>query len=283
MKKVLFHKMSGAGNDFVLIDKKINPGFSLNVDQIVKICDRRFGIGADGILTIGENPNYDFTMEYFNADGSSGSLCGNGARCALKYSSDHGWFDKSFAVFECNNEKYKGEIIKDDQIKFYLNEPAKLELDLQISTYNQIIQGSFVDNGSPHFVIEAIDILKNSNDSQSYFEDLNEIPVIEMGREIRNNEKFRGGTNVNFISLQKDMVSIRTYERGVEDETLACGTGSVASALIVHLKHKTKPPIHLLTRSTDILIVDFEFHNNKFSNISLTGPANTIFTGQINL
>lgn len=283
MRNVTFKKFSGAGNDFILIDKKSFPDFNLTSSDIQKICDRRRGIGADGILIIDELPEFDFSMRYFNADGTLGTLCGNGARCAIKYASLSGRME-NVTFFECNNEKYKGEIISENEVKFYFNNPTKIKKNFKIKVWNQLINASFADTGSPHVVILINDVLMNPKDLKSKYIDLNRFPVTELGKEIRYHQDFKpAGVNVNFISLAEDRINIRTYERGVEAETFACGTGSVASAIIASLNYDIKPPIRLLTFGGDILTVDFKKDSGGISGVSLTGPAEFVFSGEINL
>jgi len=282
MKNFSFVKMSGAGNDFIMFDRKNNPGLTLNSSLIKKLCDRRNGIGADGIITISDNGKHDFVMEYFNADGSTGSLCGNGSRCAIKFAHLTGRTKDKSVSFLSNNKVYNGKIINEEKIKFYLNEPEDLKLNFNISAFGQSIKINFINTGSPHVVIDIKNILKKPEEFHSGFTDLNEVPVIEIGSEIRYLSEFAPeGTNVNFIMIDKGKVAIRTYERGVENETYSCGTGSAASAIIASLKYGIKPPVTLLTRGGEELIVDFERRENKIENLSLTGPAKVVFTGEI--
>ena len=284
MEKISFSKMSGAGNDFILIDKNVNPLIVLSQDLIKKLCDRHFGIGADGIITISNSRNFDFDMEYFNADGSTGSLCGNGARCAIKFADQSGRIKQKQTRFLSNNVAYSGEVLTKNEIKFYFNPPKDLKDNLRITLKDQIINAYFADTGSPHVVIKIEDVLKNKNNPKSYYTDLNDFPVFEIGREIRYHSDFMpAGTNVNFIKLLDNKIYIRTYERGVENETLACGTGSTAAALIGNLIFHLNPPISLITFGGDKLEVNFKVHNQKVEDLSLTGPAEIIYNGEISL
>ncbi len=284
MEKISFVKMSGAGNDFVVIDKNINPAFIPSKVFVKKVCDRRNGIGADGLITIADSGDVDFNMEYFNADGSTGSLCGNGARCAIKFADLTKRIEKRDTKFISNNVLYSGEVLNDGKIKFYFNDPQKLKLELKIKCAGQILNASFVDTGSPHIVIHIKDILKNSEDKNSSYNSISEVPVFKIGREIRYLSEFApGGTNVNFINIAEGKVYIRTYERGVEDETLACGTGSAAAALISYFIYKQTPPVTLATWGGDELIADFSAEENVIKNLSLTGPAKITFTGEFSL
>ncbi|HSD64785.1 MAG TPA: diaminopimelate epimerase [Ignavibacteriaceae bacterium] len=275
MQKISFTKMSGAGNDFIIFDKSIYPDLVLIDDVISKLCDRHKGIGADGIITISGSEEHDFVMEYYNADGSTGSLCGNGARCAISFASEK--FSLEGKVrFISNGAEYSGEILKDGRVRFYFNEPKNYRENLKINTAGQMLNVDYINTGSPHVIVRINEI---SRDDQ--FTDIKEIPVVTLGREIRNLPEFEpGGTNVNFIDIEDGNLYIRTYERGVEDETLSCGTGSAASAVSAFFKNEVKPPVKLITAGGDILIVNFKFEDQKIKELSLTGPVLISFTGE---
>jgi diaminopimelate epimerase len=278
MENISFVKMSGAGNDFILFDKKNYPALKLNADVIQKLCDRRNGIGADGVITISDNGKYDFVMEYFNADGSTGSLCGNGSRCAIKFAKITGRLKREDVNFISNGKVYKGKLINDEKIKFFFNDIEDLKLDICIDAYNQKLKASYLNTGSPHVVINIEDITNEGTVIKS----IDDVPVFEIGKEIRYLKEFSpGGTNVNFIMIRDNKVYIRTYERGVENETLACGTGAAASAVIASLKYGISSPVDLVTKGRDELIVDFVLHQNKIKELALTGPAKITFTGEI--
>jgi len=284
VKKILFTKMNGAGNDFVVIDKNKNKGISLKQNQISSLCNRRKGIGADGIIFISNSKDSDFLMEYFNADGSSGSLCGNGARCAIKYAGDSNRLKNGKAHFQANNEIFTGEVFNSGLVRFDLKSPNKVKLNFRIKASSQLIKSHYADTGSPHVVIEIEDVLAQPKDLNSRYRNIENFPVFEIGKEIRYNKDFSpNGTNVNFIQIKNDVISIRTYERGVENETLACGTGSVATAIIANAYKNMKPPIKLKTWGGDVLIVDFQRLGDKFDKVSLTGPAKTVFSGEFDL
>ncbi len=284
MKKSSFVKMTGAGNDFILFDKKVNPDLYLSSEKIKKICDRRYGIGADGVLEIDDSGSSDFLLSYYNSDGSRGSLCGNGARCAIKYASLSGRINNEVSNFTIGNLNYSGMVINEELIKFYMKNPQEVRLNLKIEVMGQLIEASFLDTGSPHAVLNAEHFLKNQNRVSEGFYDIFSFPVFETGKEIRYKQEFAPeGTNVNFFEIIEDQVYIRTYERGVEDETLACGTGAAATAICCHLIYNLTPPISLKTRGGDILIVDFEVRGDEIDNLTLTGPAEVIFNGEIQL
>lgn len=280
MEKVFFTKMSGAGNDFIVIDSSKYPGNLLNPGIITKLCDRRNGIGADGIITIHDLENYDFKMDYYNSDGSTKTLCANGARCAIRYAQASNRLKNGKATFVVNEDIYSGEIISNEIVKFNLNTPKNVSGNLNIESAGQSLKYYYADTGSPHVVIKIEDILSEPLNIKSFYKDINEVPVFEIGRDIRYHKDFLpGGTNVNFIKITDEKILIRTYERGVEDETLACGTGAAASALISSLFFKIKPPVTLLTKGGDELIVNFKVEKNNIMNLSLTGPAKIIYTG----
>lgn len=280
MQKILFKKMSGAGNDFILVDKNQNAGLILTSEKIKNLCNRRNGIGADGLITIEGAAEHNYKMVYYNADGSTGSLCGNGARCAIWFAEKTGRLKNGIAKFVSNDAEYSGEVLSNELIKFNFNPPKQIKFNFKIKAANQMITSNFADTGSPHVVINIKDILKDAVNPKSSFKNILDVPVLKIGKEIRYSSDFKpAGTNVNFIDVKNEVIHIRTYERGVEDETLACGTGSVAAALICYVTDNLKPPINLKTYGGDNLIVNFEVENQKVKNLSLTGPAKIIFEG----
>jgi diaminopimelate epimerase len=282
MSRFYFTKLSGSGNDFVLFDQKLNENLLLSPIFIKKVCDRRNGIGADGVIFISESNVYPFEMTYFNADGSTGSLCANGARCSLWYGFLTQRIQSERVNFLSNGAEYSGQVLGDEKIIFYLNSPKKIKLDFKIKAAGQLINAFYCDTGSPHVVIDIGDVLQQPNLVKSYFNNLDNFPVKEIGREIRYSPDFApDGVNVNFVDLSNEVIKIRSYERGVEDETLSCGTGIVASALISFFNNKRMKPINFLAKSGDILTVDFQPNGNEVVNISLTGPAKIIFKGEI--
>ncbi len=283
MEKFSFYKMSGAGNDFVVIDRKNNKALALNPGLIKNLCDRRFGIGADGLITISDSNDYNFEMEYFNADGSTGSLCGNGARCAIRFAEFSGRLSNGKAVFLSNGEKYKGEVLNPENVKFNFNSPKDYKKGFSLKDCG-ISKADFINTGSPHVVARVEDVLKSNVEVESHFENIDDFPVFELGKKVRYHEEFSPlGTNVNFIKIENNKVYIRTYERGVEDETLACGTGSTAAALVSYYNYNLKPPVKLITKGGCELIVDFTEEGNQIKNLSLTGPAEIIFNGEFDL
>lgn len=283
MEKIFFTKMSGAGNDFIFIDKNLNTDVTLSPDTIKKLCDRRNGIGADGVIEIADNRDYDFAMNYYNADGSTGSLCANGARCSIWFANNSNRLKNGKAKFISAEKEYTGEVVSDELIKFNLNSPSKIKFNFQIKAFGQMIKANYADTGSPHVVINISDIQKNPAVPKVNFDNILEVPVYQIGKEVRYHKDFApNGTNVNFVKVIDNEILIRTYERGVEDETLACGTGSVAAAIICYIVEKLVPPITLKTYGGDKLSVNFEVENQRVKNPSITGPAKIIFEGSIN-
>ncbi|OGU66366.1 MAG: diaminopimelate epimerase [Ignavibacteria bacterium RBG_16_36_9] len=269
--------MSGAGNDFVFIDKKQNDWLQVNTDFVKKICDRRNGIGADGLITIEDSSTHNFIMNYYNTDGSTGSLCANGARCAILFASESSRLKDNKAEFISNGVEYKGEITSNSEIKFYLNPPKKIKYNFKIKAGGKLMNAHFADTGSPHVVIDI-------KETEGFLTSLDSISVEALGREIRNLVEFSpGGTNVNFIFVKDEVIHIRTYERGVEAETLACGTGSVAAALICFVTKKLSVPVKIIPKSNEKLFVNFDVENSKVRNLSLTGPAKVTFTGEMKI
>ncbi len=265
--------MNGAGNDFIAFDRDENPDLVLTAEFIQKICNRYFGVGADGIITVAKAQGTDFAMEYFNADGSTGSLCGNGARCAIRFAREKKKFSASKVKFVCIGENFEGEVISDEIIKFYLQSPTKLQLNFPLNFEGKTINASFIDTGSPHLVI---DVAEFGDAALSSFD------VAGIGRKLRYHPMFSpGGTNVNFLTIKNTIVHLRTYERGVEAETLACGTGATAVALISHLNSHVNNPVTIIPTSGKQLVVDFIRDGDSISNVSLTGPAEINFAGEI--
>jgi len=274
MNKYSFVKMNGAGNDFIAFDRDENPGLTLSAGLIQKLCDRYFGIGGDGVITIARTDGADFSMEYFNADGSTGSLCGNGARCAIRFAELKGTVAARQVKFICLNEIYEGEIVDGETVKFYLKNPSRLQLNFQLYFDGKNVTASFINTGSPHVVINIAEFGAGT--------DLASFDVAGIGRKLRYHEMFApGGTNVNFFTVENSIVHLRTYERGVEAETLACGTGATAAAIIAHSIAGVSSPVTIIPTSGKKLSVDFIVKDNAITHVSLTGPAEINFTGEI--
>jgi len=264
-----FTKMDGAGNDFILIDNRAGD-IKLNRSQIARLCDRHRGIGADGILLL-ENPSdhADFRMRYFNADGGEAEMCGNGARCFARFANKLAGADEKIS-FETPAGIISAELAG-DLVTLQMTEPTDLRLSihLRIGAEKGIVH--FINSGVPHVVVPVAQV--------------GNVDVTREGSAIRYHEMFSPkGANVNFIEKRgADKIAVRTYERGVEDETLACGTGVVASALVFAVTENVKGPITVIARGGDELRVGFDRIDKQFRNVTLTGPAEFVFEGAIEI
>jgi diaminopimelate epimerase len=264
-----FTKMNGAGNDFILFDNRTGDA-DLDRSQIAKLCDRHRGIGADGILLLEQPTNRaDFRMRYFNADGGEAEMCGNGARCFARFANKVGE-QKGEISFETPAGVISAELAG-DLVTLRMTDPTDLRLNVGLSMAPENKTIHFINSGVPHVVIPVAKI--------------DDADVLRDGAAIRNHEIFSpNGANVNFIENRgANKIAIRTYERGVEDETLACGTGIVASALIFAATEESSSPITVLARGGDELQVGFEKIGASFRNVTLTGPAEFIFEGTIQI
>jgi diaminopimelate epimerase len=264
-----FSKMNGAGNDFVMIDNRVGD-LQLAPEQIVKICDRHRGVGADGVLVLERASNgADYRMRYYNADGGEAEMCGNGARCFARYASrvagpkDELSFETPAGVI---GAKLQGELVR-----LQMSEPKDLRLGITIPLPERQVAAHFVNSGVPHVVVPV--------------EDLETVDVRALGSAIRRHALFApNGANANFLKERGERrIAIRTYERGVEDETLACGTGVVASALIYAATKELEGPITVLVRGGNELEVGFDRDGDQFRNVTLTGPADFVFEGTIDV
>jgi len=284
MKKYSFVKMNGAGNDFIVFNKDEVAGLQFSSSLIKKLCDRRFGIGADGVITVAKSEAHDFEMEYFNADGTTGTLCGNGARCAIQFADTFGISRDKTVKFLSNGVQFSGKVLDHGLIRFNLNNPDSLKENFVVKVSGKEINTNFINTGSPHVVFFLDDPTLKEFYLGGQFASIEDFPVYSFGKEVRYLNDFApAGTNVNFLEIRNSIIYIRTYERGVEDETLACGTGSAASAIVTYLQKQIPPPLTLVTRGGDKLIVDFSTEDTLIKNVSLTGPAKINFTGEFTL
>jgi len=257
-----FFKYQGAGNDFILLDSRQKNFEELTIEVIEKLCDRRFGIGADGLMLLKGHPDYDFEMIYYNADGRPGSMCGNGGRCIVAFAKYLGIITE------------QTEFLAVDGVHFAKISAEGTQVDLQmidVETITNDEEAFVLNTGSPHYVKQVSD-LKHLN-------------VFEEGKAIRYNDTYiTNGINVNFVEDHGDHLFVRTYERGVEEETFACGTGVTAVALSM-AKHNN----NIGPQSTAIKVlggdlrVNFNYNGQRFSDIFLCGPAMQVFKGEISL
>jgi diaminopimelate epimerase len=255
--KIKFYKYQGTGNDFILIDHR-TPFFDReNTQLIAQLCDRRFGIGADGFMLLESEPGYDFKMVYYNSDGNTSSMCGNGGRCIVKFAHDLKIIGDKTKFIAVDGEHLAE--VKGDWVHLNMIDVAQIEKGADYC---------YMNTGSPHFVKAVQNIM--------------DVNVYEEGRKIRFNERFKEkGTNVNFIEKQDNELWVRTYERGVEDETFSCGTGVTAAALSVALEG-WKSPVAIKTKGGD-LSISYTRNTDGFANIYLNGPAEKVFEGEIEL
>ena len=261
--------MNGAGNDFVMIDNR-SGDVRLQPEQIVRICDRHRGVGADGILLLENGSNgADFRMRYYNRDGGEAEMCGNGARCFARFANKIAAAPARVS-FQTPAGLIRGEL-HGELVTLQMSEPKDLRLNLDLVTSAGNERVHFINSGVPHVVAPV-----------SKIED---VDVRKRGAALRYDKEFSpAGANANFIEKRgAKEILVRTYERGVEDETLACGTGVVASALIFAATEKVAGPIRVTVRSGGELSVDFEKTGQKFTNVTLTGPAEFAFEGTIEI
>ena len=264
-----FYKMNGAGNDFIVIDNR-NLDINLPKETIEALCDRHRGIGADGLLAVEPaQQDADYRFRYYNADGGEAEMCGNGARCFGRFTAHLSAEVKDIVTFETIAGKLSAEMI-DGNVKIMMSDPFDLELntDCKIEGLPTV---DFINTGVPHAV--------------ATIEDLASVDVKTMGAAVRNHQRFApNGTNANFYQATGNShIAIRTYERGVEDETLACGTGMCACALIHHLKTGEPSPIKVDVAGGDTLEIGFEKVADSFKNVTLSGPADFVFEGDIEI
>jgi diaminopimelate epimerase len=257
MSKLHFVKYQGTGNDFVILDNRNWSYTALTTERIRALCDRRFGIGADGLMLLSPHTGFDFEMKYYNSDGRESTMCGNGGRCLVKFAYDLG-IHKSEYRFLASDGPHQADIDDDGTVS----------LKMKDVNGTREYQGDIIlDTGSPHYVKMVSDVM--------------EYDVVEKGMEIRYSSEFsREGINVNFVEQKKaDEIIVRTYERGVEDETLSCGTGVTAAALACYHNEVGYNYVKVNTRGGK-LTVKFDRHdNNTYTDIWLCGPAVRVFEG----
>ncbi len=268
MEPITFFKMSGSGNDYIIIDNRNGIVDDTDLPAFIsRVCRRKMSVGADGFILIETSDKADFRWRYFNSDGSKAEMCGNGARCAARFAYVNGIAGETLS-FETEAGIISGQI-KDERAKVKMPDPADLRLDYSIKLETGPVTVSSVNTGVPHVVI-----IKDT---------VEDVDVLGQGRKIRYHQTFApAGTNVNFICQKKrGELAIRTYERGVEDETLACGTGSIAAALVFSCKVNWTSPINLVTRSGESLTIHFSKNDGIFSDIYLEGDARIIYIGEL--
>lgn len=272
MNKVEFIKMNGAGNDFVMIDNR-NLQYQFAKEQIEGLCDRHRGIGADGLIMVEPaQTDAQVRMRYYNADGGEAEMCGNGARCFGKFT------QKLLGVKEGESIKFDTMAGKlsacfvGEEVQIWMSDPVDFKMNQKLNVDGQMLDVSSVNTGVPHAVI--------------FVEDLAGVEVVKWGRELRYHEAFAPkGTNVNFVKIiRPGQIEIRTYERGVEDETLACGTGMVACALMTVIQQGWSLPVKVKVKGGDVLTIGGKNKGDlNFNEVTLTGPADLVFKGEVEI
>ena len=270
MKKIKFIKMSGAGNDFIIIDA-LN---GVNLKRLaIKACDRTNGIGADGLLVLDKSKKADYKMRIINADGSEAEMCGNGARCMARYIAKTKKPKNNLFSIDTLAGLVKGEI-KGEVENINLSDPVNFTADIPLKVNGRKIRVHYINSGVPHAIV--------------FVDNLSQIDVPKIGPIIRYHKRFKPrGTNVDFVEqLDKGLIDVRTYERGVEDETRSCGTGSVAAAIVTYLianpkiKNKKRAKMKVRTSGKEILEVTFDINEGRVSNVWLKGSVNFIAKGE---
>ncbi|MCW3083910.1 MAG: Diaminopimelate epimerase [Bacteroidetes bacterium] len=258
---ILFSKYEGTGNDFIIIDNR-DLKFDRKKNELVKkLCDRRFGIGADGLMLLQNVQGYDFEMVYYNSDGNESSMCGNGGRCIVEFARALGLVKKT-AFFLASDGEHEA-VVNTGFISLKMNNVSKVELGADYS---------FLNTGSPHYV--------------AFVNNVENFDVAGKGRAIRNNDRFKAeGTNVNFVEKKYNDLFVRTYERGVEGETFSCGTGVTAAALVAALKSvsTTESFCDIKTLGGNLKVKFTKHPDNSFTDIWLEGPATFVFKGEITI
>ena len=259
--KIEFYKYHGTGNDFIILDNYNHTAPSLTTTQIKHICDRHFGIGADGLMLLSKIAGYDFEMMYYNADGNESSMCGNGGRCLVKFAHSLG-IHKSLYQFIAVDGIHEAEIDDDGIVSLKMH-------DVNEVAYH--MHHAIINTGSPHYV--------------KFTENVEAMNVVAAGREIRYSHEFASeGINVNFAeAVNDDTIYMRTYERGVENETLSCGTGVTAAALLAAHNENGFNMVNVKTPGGHLSVEYYKIDDTHFENIWLSGPAEFVFKGEIEI
>jgi len=268
MEKLSFFKMSGSGNDFIIIDNREAIVDEKALKQfIVSVCRRKMSVGADGLILIEKSEKVDFKWRFYNSDGSRAEMCGNGARCAARFAYVNGIAGENLS-FETDAGIVSAEIIA-DRAKVKMPDPGEMQTGFPLDLKGGPLTVSRINTGVPHVVIDV--------------DALEQVDVVQKGREIRYHEAFApAGTNVNFVTrLEPGLLAIRTYERGVEDETLACGTGSIAAAVVTAEKTGWTSPVRVQTRSGIELKIYYSRRPDGYKDVYLEGDARVVYRGDL--
>lgn len=275
-----FTKLSGAGNDFILFDGINYKVPALTPKLIQELCVRGLGIGADGILVVEPSAKYDYELFYFNSDGSSGMLCANGARSSLIYAKQNLSVESKQILFECCGKEYSGVVTDEDEAVFYLPDLSAGE-KISIELNGKSLPLYSAHSGAPQVVadfheLKSLGLVENASFDNFLF--------VDLARQIRYHKAFAPeGVNVNVISDESGRIKIRSFERGIEGETLACGTGIIASAMFLSEIKDAAVPIEIISKSGKKFIINFRKNLANFESVSLRGHAQIIFNGYINL
>lgn len=259
-----FDKYQGTGNDFIIIDNRQNqlPADKISQSLIKNLCDRRMGIGADGLMLLQDAEDLDFRMRYFNADGGEGPMCGNGGRCIVSFARRHEIIDCQTSFIAADGPHQAQATDSGSSVKLKLQDIAGFQL------YDD---GYFIDTGAPHFVM--------------FVDNIESLDVENKGRELRHDSRFEKGANINFVQmLSAETMRVRTYERGVEAETYSCGTGVTASAVVAHLKeNRNKTAFAIATLGGPLTVSFTPKSNDTFEEVFLQGPATFVYKGEIEI
>ena len=258
-----FSKYQGTQNDFVIIDNRAG-NIHLSEAQIEFICDRRKGIGADGLMLLGTTEGYDFSMTYYNANGKEGSMCGNGGRCLTQYAFDQG-IKKDTYSFIAVDGPHESKIDEEGWVHLKMIDVKAVEKNIEGDVTFYVL-----NTGSPHYI--------------EFVDSVNSVDVVGLGQMIRYNERFKAeGINVNFVQQEEGQLIVRTYERGVENETFSCGTGVTASALIAGIEKLGEQRINIETLGGKLAVSFNNRGDNTFDNIYLMGPGTFVFSGSLEI
>jgi diaminopimelate epimerase len=276
MEPIEFWKMNGSGNDFILIDNRSGKIKDEEMGRLVqRACRRRESVGADGVIFVTSSKRYDFAWHYLNADGGEVEMCGNGGRCVARFA-----FLKGIADQEMTFETLVGPVsakVDGRMVKVLMPKPTGLQLDVDLGPQQGWRNADFVNTGVPHVVVHGVPHVV------VHVEDLVNHPVTEEGRAIRHHAHFTPeGTNANFMKpIGPDQLEVRTYERGVEDETLACGTGAIACSLVASARGMVRSPVEVRTRGGESLIIHFQKKGARFDAVWLQGSTSIVYQGQL--
>jgi diaminopimelate epimerase len=259
--KIEFFKYHGTGNDFIILDNR-ELKWIPELRQVVILCDRHFGIGADGLILLSNREGFDFGMTYYNSDGNESTMCGNGGRCLTAFARLLGIIETK-AHFHAIDGEHEAYILNGT------NNPSKIRLKMKDVTVEEPVGGNFfIDTGSPHYVIFTANVSRTD--------------IVKKARKIRYDTCFaEEGTNVDFVEVKNDHLFVRSYERGVEDETLSCGTGITASALAAAVKNPGNPGFFIVKTRGGELKVTFSQKESLFTDVWLEGPAEMVFKGMV--